>query len=138
MSENPEIQVGLITCGGEELPNGTLSRTAVRLVLEKYRPDDTVNLCFPFFLTGDEGGREFAASNPVITVDGCGKLCAFKSASRLAGKAPLSLNVEELLEQWGEAPYPMRGELDERGLALADRLAKKIAGEVDRLTRLND
>ncbi len=52
MPSLPKKKVGLIACGGEELAEGTLSRVAIRLVLEKYRPDDTVTLCLPLFLAG--------------------------------------------------------------------------------------
>ncbi|MCK7525712.1 MAG: hypothetical protein MZV64_52945 [Ignavibacteriales bacterium] len=55
MPDLPKKKVGLISCSGEELPEGTVTRRAVRKVLETLRPDDTVTLCLPLFLAGGEG-----------------------------------------------------------------------------------
>ncbi len=63
--------VGVLSCSGEEEPEGTIARNAVRLVMEKYRPGITVSLCLPLYLAGDGGEREFAKKVPVIAVDGC-------------------------------------------------------------------
>ena len=60
MPDLPRKKVGLISCSGEELPEGTVTRRAVRKVLETLRPDDTVTLCLPLFLAGGEGERAFA------------------------------------------------------------------------------
>jgi hypothetical protein len=41
MPDLPRNKVGLISCSGEELAEGTVTRRAVRKVLETLRPDDT-------------------------------------------------------------------------------------------------
>jgi len=69
-------KVGIICCSGEDLAEGTISRVATRLVLEKLRPDQTVTLCLPLFLAGGEDERAFARVFPTIAVDGCSKKCA--------------------------------------------------------------
>jgi hypothetical protein len=63
-------KVGIISCSGEEIPEGTIARQAVRRVLEGLRPQQTVTLCLPLFLAGEEGERRFAREHPTITVDG--------------------------------------------------------------------
>ena len=64
-------KVGIVSCSGEEIPEGTISRIATRLVLEKLRPEETVTICLPLFLAGGEDERAFAQVFPTITVDGC-------------------------------------------------------------------
>jgi small redox-active disulfide protein 2 len=130
---NEEIKVGLISCSGEEFPEGTLSRTAVRLVLEKLRPGKTVTICLPLFLAGDAGERDFVGNFPTIVVDGCEKLCAKKGTEKYSGKVNDVINVRELLERWGEKTPSSRAMLDADGLRVAGRIAEEIALLVDRL-----
>jgi len=63
MAEEP-VKVGLISCAGEDLPEGTISRLAVRRVLEHLRPGQAVSICLPLFLAGNEGERDFARNFP--------------------------------------------------------------------------
>ena len=76
MPDLPRKKIGLISCSGEEMPEGTVTRRAVRKVLETLRPNDTVTLCLPLFLAGGEGERAFARHYPTIAVDGCSKSAA--------------------------------------------------------------
>ena len=69
-------KVGIISCSGEAIPEGTISRLATRRVLELLRPNATVTLCLPLFLAGNEAERSFAKTHPTITIDGCEKQCA--------------------------------------------------------------
>ena len=49
MPELPKKKVGIITCSGEEIPEGTVTRLAALKVLEQLRPTDTVyHLPAPF------------------------------------------------------------------------------------------
>ena len=77
MVDMPKKKVGIIACAGEESPEGTISRLAARVVLEELRPEDTVTLCLPLFLAGDERERAFARFYPTIAIDGCEKLAEF-------------------------------------------------------------
>ena len=96
-----EVKVGIISCSGEEIPEGTISRLATRRVLDALRPGRTVTLCLPLFLAGDAGERDFAREHPTVTVDGCGKLCAKKGTERYSGPVAASLVVSDLLEGRG-------------------------------------
>lgn len=133
MSDTQRTKVGLISCSGEELPEGTLSRTAVRLVLEKLRPDKTVTICLPLFLSGEQGERNFAKNFPTIVVDGCGKGCARIGTERYSGKVDDVIVVAQLVKEWGETITFTRRALDEAGWKLAWRIAEDIAGKVDAL-----
>lgn len=92
-----EIKVGIISCSGEEIPEGTISRLATRRILELMRPNDTVTICLPLFLAGDGAEREFATTHPTITVDGCDKLCAKKGTEKYSGPVSAALVVSEIL-----------------------------------------
>ncbi len=126
-------KVGLIACGGEELPEGTVSRIAARLVLEELRPLHTVTICLPLFLAGGEAERAFARNQPTITIDGCEKLCARRATAALSGKPAASFIVSEFTGYGGFQPPTHRRTLDEGEMALARALAEAVAAEVDTL-----
>jgi hypothetical protein len=134
MPDLPRKKVGLIACGGEELAEGTLTRVAIRLVLEKHRPDDTVTLCLPLFLAGEKEERAFARFYPTIAIDGCGKDCARRATEKFSAPVAVGLRVDELLAEAGVAVDPAwRRSLDPAGWAAAERLAQAIAVRVDGL-----
>ena len=66
-------KVGIVSCSGESIAEGTISRLATRRVLELLRPDKTVTICLPLFVAGNEGERNFAKTHPTIAIDGCPK-----------------------------------------------------------------
>lgn len=88
-----KLRVGIISCSGEEIPEGTISRLATRRVLEMLRPDQTVTLCLPLFLAGNEPERDFARNHPTITVDGCDKRCAQFGTEKHSGPVSAALVV---------------------------------------------
>ena len=56
-------KVGVVSCSGEEIPEGTLCRLACRKVLDE-RPGETVTICLPLFIAGGEEERTFAQQLP--------------------------------------------------------------------------
>ncbi|SPD76352.1 DGC domain protein [uncultured Desulfobacterium sp.] len=125
------MKVGIISCSGEELPGGTVSRIACRKVLDDLRATETVTICLPLFIAGDQGQREFASNYPTITVDGCDKYCAKKSTELLSGTPKKYILVPEILKRHGlEAPIHRR-DLNEKEKAAADVVAEEIARAVD-------
>jgi len=130
---NKTPKVGIISCSGEEIPEGTISRNAVRQVLESLRQHDAVTLCLPLFLAGNEGERNFARTHPVITIDGCDKQCARWGTEKHGGPVARALVVTDVLG--GEVvgcSRSLRGrtEADEKAVAA---VAERIAAEVDEL-----
>lgn len=124
-------KVGIISCSGEEIPEGTISRNAVRRVLDSLRPHQCVTLCLPLFLAGNEGERNFARTHPVITIDGCDKQCARWGTEKHGGPVARALVVTDILG--GEASGCSRS-LRGRGLAddqASAAVADRIAAEVD-------
>ncbi len=92
-----DIKVGIISCSGEDIPEGTISRLATRRVLELMRPGNTVTICLPLFLAGNDAEQEFAKKHPTITVDGCDKLCAKKGTEKYSGPVSAALVVSDIL-----------------------------------------
>jgi uncharacterized metal-binding protein len=126
-------KVGIISCSGEAIPEGTIARLATRHVLETMRPGKTVTLCLPLFLAGEEGERNFAKTHPTIAIDGCEKQCAKWGAEKHSGPIIGALVVTEILGT--KAAGCSRSS---RCASPVDRdavsaVAEKIAAEVDRV-----
>jgi uncharacterized metal-binding protein len=132
----PEKRVGVVSCSGEGCVEGTISRIATRLVLEKLRPENTVTICLPLFLAGGKEERAFAKEYPTITIDGCNKLCAKIGTERHSGKITSSIVVTELADGRNRIGSRSRRKLSEQDLALAENVAEKIAQEVDKILNL--
>ena len=130
MSSNT-TKVGIISCSGEALPGGTISRLAARRVLELLRPDRTVTLCLPLFLAGNEGERNFARTHPTITVDGCEKQCAKWGTEKHSGPVSVSLVVPEILKSTIDGCHCSTRALTEEDTEAVWALAERIAAEVD-------
>ena len=125
------FKIGIVSCSGEAIPEGTLSRVACRKVLDELRPAETVTICLPLFIAGGPEEREFASKYPTITVDGCEKRCAQKSTEKLSGKPSKSLLVPEILEKHGIAKPTSLRNLTPEEKAAAQVVAEEIARAVD-------
>lgn len=135
MPKLPERKVGIITCSGEELAEGTVTRLAALKVLDETRPDETVTLCLPLFLAGGQGERTFARFYPTVTVDGCALRCAAKATERYSAKPAACLVVTEIAEAKGITGIAGRRRLNEAGKKAAKAVADALAGEVDRIMK---
>ena len=134
MAESIRKKIGLVSCGGEGCVEGTISRVATRLVLEKLRPHETVTICLPLFLAGGVEERGFAREYPTITIDGCDKSCAKIGTERYSGKIASSIVITDLTKSWNCASSRSRRKLDNETLAVAEKVAERIAEEVDKIT----
>jgi uncharacterized metal-binding protein len=127
------LKVGIVSCSGEAIPGGTLSRIACRKVLDELRPGEAVTICLPLFIAGGSEEREFAAKYPTITVDGCEKRCAQKSTERLSGKPSRSLLIPDILKTHGIDPPTSLRNLRPEEKAAAQVVAEEIARAVDEI-----
>jgi uncharacterized metal-binding protein len=131
MMATKATKVGIISCSGEGLPEGTVSRVACRKVLEDLRLGESVTICLPLFIAGGEEERMFAAVFPTITVDGCEKRCAAKGTEKLSGKPTKSIVVSEILKRRG-LPRPTKvRHLGKEEKAAAQAVAEEIAKAID-------
>lgn len=132
MPDLPKHKVGLVSCSGEEMAEGTITRLATLKVLESLRPDATVTICLPLFLAGGEGDRAFAKFYPTIAIDGCEKRCAARGTEMYSAKPAASIVVSELRpEAAGRLGTARR--LNEAGTEAVNSVAAEIAAHVDRL-----
>jgi hypothetical protein len=130
---NKTVKVGIISCSGEEIAEGAISRSAVRRVLETLRPHDAVTLCLPLFLAGNEGERNFARTHPTVTIDGCEKQCARWGTEKHGGPVARWLVVSDIIgDHAASCSRSLRGrtEADEHAVAA---VADRIAAEIDAL-----
>ena len=133
MPELPVKKIGLVTCSGEELPEGTATRLAALRVLEDLRPGETVTICLPLFLAGGEGDRAYARYYPTIAIDGCSKRCAFYGTGRYSKQPVASLVMTELIEKYHmEKPLGLR-KLNTAGMQVVELAANQLATMIDAL-----
>jgi hypothetical protein len=123
-------KVGIVSCSGEEIPEGTLSRLACRKVLDE-RGGETVTICLPLFIAGGEEERTFASNYPTITVDGCEKFCAAKATLILSGKPAKILLIPEILKKYGLAAPDKLRHFGSEEEAAVKAVAEEIARAVD-------
>ena len=131
--ENKTKKVGIVSCSGEDLPEGSISRLATLEVLLKRKPLDTTTICLPLYIAGGEGDRMFAKNYPTITVDGCTKLCAKKATEKFSGKVTHSINVKDFIKE-SEKPINKRN-LNDIEKEIAGRVADEIEKNVDMILR---
>lgn len=132
MPDLPTKKVGLISCSGEEMPEGTISRLATRRVLETLQPERTVTICLPLFLAGGEGERAFARHYPTIAIDGCQKRCAARGTEMYSGKPAASIVVSELSPDH-KADLGTAHSLSDQGHKLVEATAGATSQLVERL-----
>ena len=133
MPDLPKKKVGIVSCSGEELAEGTVTRLAALRVLEQLRPGDTVTICLPLFLAGGEGDRAFARFYPTIAIDGCEKRCAARGTEMYSGKPAASILVTDIVAEHSLDQPQGRSKLNEAGMHAVELTVQKIATTVDEL-----
>ena len=124
-------KVGLISCSGEACSGGNISRAATLEVLHHLRPNETVTICLPLFLAGDDAERDFAKHFPTITIDGCNKLCAAKGTARYSSEPAVKMNLEDYAGNYCRSDDEKRR--IQGSSKLVGKIAQDIASHVDRL-----
>src|SRR5512136_662128 len=133
MSDLLDRKVGIVSCSGEELAEGTVARLAALKVLNELRPRDTVTICLPLFLAGGAGDRAFAKLHPTVTVDGCDLRCAAKATEKYSNKPAASVVVSEVVSEAGIDKPEGRRHLNAAGQEAAKLTAEKISSIVDQV-----
>ena len=133
MPDLPKKKVGIVSCSGEELAEGTVTRLAALKVLEHLRPANTVTICLPLFLAGGEGDRAFAKFYPTIAVDGCELRCAARATEMYSSKPAASVMIRDLVAENGLAPLEGRRHLNPAGLQAVAVTAECLTELVDEI-----
>ncbi len=131
MADLLQRKVGIVSCSGEELAEGTVARLAALKVLNELRPRHTVTICLPLFLAGGAGDRAFAKLHPTITVDGCDMRCAARGTERYSSKPAASVVVNELVAECGLGKPEGLRRLNEAGQKAVEVTAERLAALVD-------
>jgi len=126
-------KVGIVSCSGESIPEGTISRLATRRVLELLRPDKTVTICLPLFIAGNEGEQSFAKTHPTIAVDGCPKQCARWGTEQHSGPVSGALVISEILGTAATGCTRSSRQASKVDKEAVWTVAEQIAAEVDRI-----
>jgi len=125
-------KIGLISCSGEGLSEGMISREATRRILEQR--DDVVTICLPLFLAGGQEERDFAKNNPCITIDGCDKICAAKGVKIYGKVHPKSSIVISRITEKQKTPKPTsKSKIKPEDEKLVQETMKIINKEIDRV-----
>lgn len=135
-SEKKLSKVGIVSCSGEDLPEGSISRLATLEVLHHKKPFDTTTICLPLFIAGGEGDRMFAKNHPAITVDGCEKLCAKKATEKYSGKVTHSINVRDFIKDSDEVKN--KSSLNDSEKKIVSEVADAISSKVDEILKDNN
>lgn len=129
-----ELQVGVLSCSGEEFLGGTVARLATRKVMEELRPGKVVTLCLPLYIAGGDEEREFAKDYPVLAVDGCDKCCAKRATIKYSGEVKDTIVLSELLgEEVALSNIVSARDLKEEHYLMVDKVAEEICRKVDQI-----
>lgn len=126
-------RVAIVPCNGEGLCEGTVPRFACRMVLEELRPGQTITMCLPLFVVGDEKQRTFTHRIATITLDGCERRCYATTAAKLGGRPIYPLVVSEILAQQGAKFSGNCQTLTENDRRFIGLIAEKVAAQVDQI-----
>ncbi|MCX6347078.1 MAG: hypothetical protein NTZ89_03970 [Actinobacteria bacterium] len=88
------------------------------------------------FIAGGEGDRMFAKNHPVITVDGCEKLCAKRATEKYSGKVACSINVRNFIKDSDEIKN--KSNLNENEKRITSEVADTISLKVDEILKKNN
>ncbi len=133
MPDLPAKKVGIVSCSGEELAEGTVARLAALKVLHELRPDETVTICLPLFLAGGKEDRTFARFHPTITLDGCELRCAARATEKYSARPAASVVVSELVSEHGLGKPEGPRCLNDAGRRATEVTAERVAALVDQL-----
>lgn len=125
-------KIGLISCSGEGLSEGMISRAATRRILEER--DDVVTICLPLFLAGGQEERDFAKANPCITVDGCSKMCAAKGVKMYGKVQPKSsIVISKIVERDKHLKPKSKSKIEREDEKLVRKTMKIISEEIEKV-----
>lgn len=127
-------KVVVLACSGIGKSYGAVAREITYELAERVRPGVAVTTCLPLLVIEDPDALQLVAENHVITIDGCPKSCALKSAEAQGVKISGSYQVIDFYKEHKELKPGGIAELDEPGRKLAAVAADELAHAVDELT----
>lgn len=128
-----EGKVAVIPCAGMDKALGSVARACAFIVVEKLRPDKAVLVCIPPLVAGVRPYSEIVKTCPSFTIDGCAERCATKIAAKNGAKIRGRILIPERVQKHNLKPKSA-SDIGLEGEELAEKLAKEIAAEIDRIS----
>ncbi|MFZ3373089.1 MAG: putative zinc-binding protein, partial [Desulfitobacteriaceae bacterium] len=126
----------VVSCCGEGCLGGMISRLATRKILDEVRPDATVTICLPLFLTGGVEERGFVEKIPTISVDGCSKACTKSATEKYRGKLSVAINVSDFIgKEVAEARALSTRNLTDEPNAMVEKVVSEITAKLDEVLK---
>jgi uncharacterized metal-binding protein len=124
----------IIPCSGIGKTYGSVARESAYIVTEDLCPDSTQLVPLALVVLGDEHVRQTLAGSPAIAIDGCKLACAAKVVACAGGTVTQAIQVLDVYRRHRGLKPEGIAELNKAGQELAELLAEKVSGLVDRIT----
>lgn len=117
----------VVPCSGIGKPLGSVSREAAYELCENLSPGEARLVALARLVLGDEAARDAVARRPVVTIDGCKRMCASTMVKQRGGTIAREICVLDVSRRHKELKPQGIAELNEAGLELARVLAEEVA-----------
>ncbi len=132
MSETRRLTV-VIPCSGIGKSLGSVSREAAYELCDNLRPASTRLVALSKLVLGEEEARRLVRESPVVTIDGCKKMCAASLVRHSDGVVAREVAVLDVYRRHSHLKPDGIADLNEDGRELARVLATEIADDLDSL-----
>ncbi len=128
-------RVVIVPCSGIGKALGSVSREAAYELCEDLCPERTQLVALSKLVIGEEQARRQVRANPVVTIDGCKKMCAATLVKHNGGSVAREVAAFETFRGHKDLKPEGIAELNAQGKQLARVVAEEIAREIDELER---
>ncbi|MFI5180191.1 MAG: putative zinc-binding protein [Thermoanaerobaculia bacterium] len=132
MSETSHPTV-VVPCSGIGKSLGSVSREAAYELCENLRPATTRLVALSKLVLGEAEAGQLVRESPVVTIDGCKKMCAASLVRHNDGAVAREIAVLDVFRRHNHLKPEGIAELNEDGHELARVLAAEIADDLDSL-----
>jgi uncharacterized metal-binding protein len=121
----------VVPCSGIGKSLGSVSREAAYELCENLCPTSTRLVALSKLVLGEEEACRLVRQGPVVTIDGCKKMCAASLVRHSNGVVAHEVAVLDVYRRHNHLKPDGIAELNEDGQELAHVLATEIANELD-------
>lgn len=116
----------VVSCSGIGKSFGTVSREAAYELCENLQPGEAQLVALAKLVLGDEAARAAVTGRPVVTIDGCKRMCASTMVRQSGGTVAREISVLDVFRRHKELKPEGIAELNEAGRKLARVLAEEV------------
>jgi uncharacterized metal-binding protein len=121
----------LVPCSGIGKALGTIGREVIFKVTKELRPHEAETLCLPLLVKGEAKAVKKVRTQPVITLDGCPKMCAQKCVLAQDGNIIKELKVMDILKEHKNLKPGTVTDIGSDGWKLVDIISGQIVEIMD-------